>query len=628
MFITDIFLFSWMGNISSQPGISTQVLDMLRDKQQQDPYNYSYCSLMIDGMSIRKHIDWDPKRKEMVGFVDLGTGSLENDVAEAREAIVILAVGLKGYWKVPIGYFLINAISAEVQSQLVLSAISALHDVNVRCTTLIMDGHPTNQKMAEILGCRTKPNDIRSSFAHPSDDTLKVFVLFDACHLLKNLRGALYAYQEVTEPSIGTAKWVDIVRLENLQNTEGLRAANKLTSKHIHFQKQKMNVKLAAQTLSNSVAKALQYAQLIKCKGFDDCQGTVQLISLIDKMFDVFNSRTPAAKGFKGPLSLGNLESVSSFLLEARAVLLNLRDMTGKKLCEGKRKICVLGFVFNIDSLLQLASELIVGPSAPMRYLLTYKFSQDHLELLFSAIRRYGGWNNNPSATQFANAYRSLLSHTGVAISSAVKTNCIAQDVTSILNVETAADCKSALSFVDALSEHDDVPSVSSLSKFVEGIIEYVAGFVVRKVVTKVNCAECAEALVTETNSSSHTGLLQLKNNGGLVVPSSDVIKVVSHCETVVRSSVDIKQVKSGQWEKMTVAKLLATVPEGLFTELNDHFLDTCKGIDTHYSNLLRLLCEEFLRIRRFHTVNLTNWKLEGISVRKALTKTVLFKNQ
>jgi hypothetical protein len=27
---------------------------------------------MLDGMSIRKHIDWDPKRKEMVGFVDLG----------------------------------------------------------------------------------------------------------------------------------------------------------------------------------------------------------------------------------------------------------------------------------------------------------------------------------------------------------------------------------------------------------------------------------------------------------------------------------------------------------------------------------------------------------------------------
>ena len=51
---------------------------------------------MIDGMSIRKLLDWDPKRQQMVGFVDLGAGSLDNDVAEAIEVIVIMAVGLQG----------------------------------------------------------------------------------------------------------------------------------------------------------------------------------------------------------------------------------------------------------------------------------------------------------------------------------------------------------------------------------------------------------------------------------------------------------------------------------------------------------------------------------------------------
>ncbi|KAL4227176.1 hypothetical protein ACF0H5_015149 [Mactra antiquata] len=92
---------------------------MLKDKHQQDPYNYTYCSLTIDRMSTRQHVDWNPKHKETVGLVDLGTGFLENDVAEACEAIVLLAVGLEGYWKVLIGYFSgrSSGICAQVHHQ-------------------------------------------------------------------------------------------------------------------------------------------------------------------------------------------------------------------------------------------------------------------------------------------------------------------------------------------------------------------------------------------------------------------------------------------------------------------------------------------------------------------------------
>ena len=87
---------------------------MLKEKRLKEPNYYQRCSLMIDGMSIRKHIDWDSRRQQMVGFVDLGSGSLACDLAEAREALVIMAVGLVGNWKVPLGYFLISGINAEV----------------------------------------------------------------------------------------------------------------------------------------------------------------------------------------------------------------------------------------------------------------------------------------------------------------------------------------------------------------------------------------------------------------------------------------------------------------------------------------------------------------------------------
>jgi hypothetical protein len=607
---------------------------------------------MIDGMSIRKQADWDPKRKQMVGFVDLGSGSIENDAPMAREVIVILAVGIQGHWKVPVSYVLVDGISADVQSQLVISVIESLHSVGVRVVSLTMDGHPTNQRMADVLGCSVKPDTLKCFFPHPSDSSLNVYVFFDACHLLKNLRGALHSLQEISEPTFGTARWLDIVKLENLQGTEGLRAANKLTNNHVNFQQQKMKVKLAAQVLSSSVAKALEYASKLGLHGFSDSSGTSKFVALVDHMFDIFNSRTPVAKGYKGPIRVSNYETVKTFLQSAKEVLLNMTDMTGKKLCEGKRKIAVIGFAFNIDSLLLLSKDLLFSPSANLKYLLTYKLSQDHLELLFSAIRRFGGWNNNPSALQFASAYRSLLSHTGVISVSSVA-NCIRQDTTSILNVSvsTVTSQESSdiivspgLNFEEALCDHTYTRSGTTLSEFVDGVLEYIAGWVVRKVSKKIACKECSDSLVKKPVTSdseagtvrdslvkkpARTSLLALKNNGGLYIPSEDVVHVVNHAEKFIRSNINVKSVKPNQWEKAVVTRILSDLPNNLFPNLHDHFLHTASGIDTHYTSLVRLICEEFVRLRRFHSINLTNIQTKGKSaVRHKLTKTILFKNQ
>lgn len=45
-----------------------------------------------------------------------------------------------------------------------------------------------------------------------------------------------------------------------------------------------------------------------------------------------------------------------------------------------------MGFVINIDTLLSMIPVLLEG----QQYVLTYRFSQDHLELLFISIRAAG----------------------------------------------------------------------------------------------------------------------------------------------------------------------------------------------------------------------------------------------
>ena len=85
-----------------------------------------------------------------------------------------------------------------------------------------------------------------------------------------------------------------------------------------------------------------------------------------------------------------------------------------------------------IQSTKQIFHDLIEVPHAPLKYLLTYKFSQDHLELFFGAVQSSGGFNNNPTAQQFTAAYKRLLLRSSIE---GTNGNCEKQDPVEILDV-------------------------------------------------------------------------------------------------------------------------------------------------------------------------------------------------
>ena len=620
----------WLSGIDCHPGFSDQVFSALKARTEGDAgWQYKTCTVMIDGMAIRKHVDWDTVQQRMIGFTDLGSGSLDDDSqAEATEVLVIMAVGLTGHWKVTLGYFLITGISATVQAQLLLTALRKLHEAGIRGIALVMDGHSTNQATVAELGGSLSPANLVSHFRHPSESQWHVYIFFDACHMLKLLRNALEAMKQIVLPGFGTARWADIVNLHELQHREGLRAANRLTLSHILFQRQKMKVRLAAQTLSASVGTALQFLSANKVQGFGDTQGTQKFVFMIDRLFDTFNSRTPKASGYKQALMPSTVRRVLPFLHECKDLLLTMTNVHGQKICESRRRMAAVGFVVNITSLTMLCSEILPAESPfHQQYLLTYKLSQDHLELYFSSIRRLGGWNNNPSAYQFAHAYRALLSRT--AICGGSTGNVVQQDHTDLLHL--SAEARKVEHFTSAqLTVDHDYCAIRSLSLFVSNVVEYISGWVIRKLSPQIACGDCVNALLATADGTSHTdSLLEIKNHGGLVKPSAGVVTVVKHAEKVLREHVNFHKVtKLDIWGQALESTVLQQLPNDIFPDMNDHFRDSQYGIDSHYSDLVRNICRTFLKLRRFHVINVTNQQLKGRSVRQALTKTILFKNQ
>lgn len=76
--------------------------------------------------------------------------------------------------------------------------------------------------------------------------------------MLKLARNALGTMLSFTDNNGNKVKWSFFQSLYLIQEAHGLKIASKLSPKHLQFQKHKMKVSLAAQTLSSSVADAIE----------------------------------------------------------------------------------------------------------------------------------------------------------------------------------------------------------------------------------------------------------------------------------------------------------------------------------------------------------------------------------
>ena len=117
------------------------------------------------------------------------------------------------------------------------------------------------------------------------------------------------------------------MKLEQLQSTEGILLANKLKKSHVEFENQKMKTSLAAQILSLSVAAALQSLVNNKTIGFEKSAATIKFITIVNNMFDIFNSKSKfgGTYKFKSPIDSKTAYDIFKYLDFSMNYLQNLK---------------------------------------------------------------------------------------------------------------------------------------------------------------------------------------------------------------------------------------------------------------------------------------------------------------
>lgn len=187
-------------------------------------------------------------------------------------------------------------------------------------------------------------SDSRPFFAHPSTKE-NVYVIFDACHMLKLMRNCLGDIKVFKDSDGNLIQW-KYITAALLQEKEGLRTGNKIRISHIAYHKIKMKVSLAAQTLSDSVADAIEFcAQKLQLYDFQGSEATVKFIRCINVLFDFLNSRNPYAKGFKSPLRRNTEEYWRPTILHALEYLKGISNLEDKAMFLSPRRVLFVGLI-------------------------------------------------------------------------------------------------------------------------------------------------------------------------------------------------------------------------------------------------------------------------------------------
>jgi len=328
----------WTSFVDTSPGLIPSAFNYIRVRTREAPHPV-YFTLSIDEMAIRKQIIFDGKK--MHGYTDYaGLSVNDKPTKEAKNAFFVQAIEVNGSKSIPICYMLTDGVTTNLIADVVKKCLEELHESGANVLSISFDGLPTNftamKKLGACFDIDKEQESLKPYILHPTTEE-KVYMMPDASHMFKLIRNN-FKKSGIFYNGAGKAiRWTYIERLNEVQDNAGVRAANKLTKRHVCFERQKMKTRLAVQALSNSVKVALDVCRKLNMDGFEDSEATAEFLEICDKLFDLLNS-TPKAKGSRSPLrhealeltEKSSRESWKTFLQKSKRYLLQLKCYTEK----------------------------------------------------------------------------------------------------------------------------------------------------------------------------------------------------------------------------------------------------------------------------------------------------------
>lgn len=139
-----------------------------------------------------------------------------------------------------------------------------------------------------------------------------------------------------------------------------------------------------------------------------------------------------------------------------------------------------------------------------MKFLLTFKLSQDPLENFFAAIRSSCGLNNNPTCIQFKSSFQNLLCN---SLNKSDNGNCYQDESISLVDLTNCSnqDFELDIKLEKILNNSDNT--------FTENVLIYMSGYIMRTIMDNEPCTFCYVYL-KECDDRMSCPLIEKKTTG------------------------------------------------------------------------------------------------------------------
>lgn len=187
--------------------------------------------------------------------------------------------------------------------------------------------------------------------------------MFDACHMLKLARNIIAGEATISNSQNRKIEWSHFQKLENVRLKNNF-VTHKLNKKHIEFERNKMKVNIAAQTLSSSVANSLEFLMKSEQPSFKNCAGTIEYARKINDLFDILNTGFHDTLDnnnnniFKTPICKDTEQQIFTFLDESFDYISSL-EFDGQYVIHSKKKTGFLGFLIDIVALKSIYNDYV-----------------------------------------------------------------------------------------------------------------------------------------------------------------------------------------------------------------------------------------------------------------------------
>lgn len=282
----------------------------------------------------------------------------------------------------------------NMTKEILFDIIEKIEATGYSVVGMVSDLGPTNVKLWKTLGIGIE----NCYFRNPAAPDRDVYVFADAPHLIKLIRNN-FLDSGFQFPD-GRCVLSGCVRELISRIVSDLKTAHRLSESHIYVDGfKRMKVSLAAQLLSESTAKSLEYfgnRGLLQSKEWDD---TSQFFYLSDSWFDVMNSRAPYNQKVSRHAYGLNLETQNDILNRMIHSAKTLKVIGSKCMYQFQK-----GLIVSSQSLQKLYN--MVKKRYNLSYLLTHRLNQDGLEHLFGKLRQLGASYEHPSPVAFKHRVR------------------------------------------------------------------------------------------------------------------------------------------------------------------------------------------------------------------------------